>query len=199
LHHIWDLRDGATTEFKPGIRVPIAPFPGVIGVAPAEAGQFSTAPPRRNGGNMDLRHLTAGATLYLPVLVPGALLSIGDVHAAQGDGEVSGSGIEMDATVTVKLSLLKGRQFRQPALRTNGQPLSIPGPYFAATGHEPELREAAREALRGVLDYLAAHYQLTRPEAYILSSAVVDLKISQIVDAPNSTVTAYLPLAIFEG
>lgn len=197
--HIWDLRDGATARFKPGIRVPLNPFPGVIGVAPAEPGQHSTIPPRRNGGNMDLRHLTAGTTLYLPVLVPGALLSLGDVHAAQGDGEVTGTGIEMDATLTLKLDLLKGRQFRQPALRTDGRPLSIPGPYFASTGHEPELREAAREALRGVLDYLVAHHRLTRPEAYMLASAAVDLKISQIVDSPNWTVAAYLPLAIFEA
>ena len=197
LFHIYDLRDGTTTEFAPGIRIPIAPFPGVIGVAPAEAGQLSTIPPRRNGGNMDLRHITAGSTLYLPVLAPGALLSMGDCHAAQGDGEVTGTGIEMDATLTLRLTLLKGRQFRQPSLKTAGQPLSIPGPAYVATGHDPDVREAAREALSGILDYLAAHHGLTRPEAYMLASVVVDLKISQIVDRPNWTVGAYLPLAIF--
>jgi acetamidase/formamidase len=199
LHHIYDLRDGATTEFKPGIRVPLAPFPGVIGVAPAEAGQLSTIPPRRNGGNMDLRHITAGSTLYLPVLAPGALLSMGDCHAAQGDGEVTGTGIEMDATLTLRLSLIKGRQFRQASLRTSDKPLSLPGPAYVATGHDPDVREAAREALKGVLDYLVAHHNLTRPEAYMLASVVVDLKISQIVDRPNWTVGAYLPLSIFEG
>lgn len=200
LYHIYDLRDGATTEFAPGITIPISPFPGVIGVAPAEPGQHSTIPPRRNGGNMDLRHITAGSTLYLPVLVPGALLSMGDCHAAQGDGEVTGTGIEMDATLTLRLGLIKGRQFRQPSLTTAAhKPLSIPGPAYVATGHDPDLREAAREALRGILDYLVAHHRLSRPEAYLLASVVVDLKISQIVDRPNWTVGAYLPLAIFSG
>ncbi|RIK40578.1 MAG: formamidase [Chloroflexi bacterium] len=198
IHHIYDLRNGVTTEFAPGIRIPISPFPGVIGVAPAEPGQLSTIPPRRNGGNMDLRHITAGSTLYLPVLAPGALLSMGDCHAAQGDGEVTGTGIEMDATLTLRLRLIKGRQFRQPSLTTAAdKPLSIPGPAYVATGHNPDVREAAREALSGVLDYLTAHHGLTRPEAYMLASVVVDLKISQIVDRPNWTVGAYLPLAIF--
>ncbi len=198
-HHIYDLRGGQTTEFAPGIRVPIAPFPGVIGVAPAEPGQLSTIPPRRNGGNMDLRHITAGSTLYLPVLAPGALLSMGDCHAAQGDGEVTGTGIEMDATLTLRLNVIKGRQFRQPSLTTADRPLSIPGPAYVATGHDPDLREAAREALKGILDYLVAHHHLSRPEAYMLASVVVDLKISQIVDRPNWTVGAYLPLSIFDG
>src|SRR5437660_2659782 len=105
--HFWDLRDGRFAEFKPGIRVPLAPFCGVMGVAPAEPGQHSTIPPRRNGGNLDLRHLTDGATLRLPVLAPGALLSVGDAHGAQGDGEVSGTGIEMDAVVTLRLALIE--------------------------------------------------------------------------------------------
>jgi acetamidase/formamidase len=198
-YHIWDLREGTHTTFKPGIRVPLAPFCGVMGVAPAEPGQHSTIPPRRNGGNMDLRHLTAGTTLYLPVLARGGLLSIGDVHAAQGDGEVTGTGIEMDATVTLRLNVIKDWAPRQPSLRTAGEPLSIPGPYYVATGHHPDLREAAREALSGALDYLEAERGLTRAEGYLLASVCVDLKISQIVDAPNFTVAAYVPLSIFEG
>ena len=119
--HIWDCRDGQTAHFKPGISLPMAPFPGVIGVAPAKPGQHPTAPPDRHGGNMDIRQLTAGSTLYLPVLVPGALFSVGDVHGAQGDGEVSGTGIELEARVTLRFELEKDRVIRQPQFQTASQ------------------------------------------------------------------------------
>jgi acetamidase/formamidase len=197
-YHIWDLRGGACTELKPGVRVPLAPFCGVIGVAPAEPGQHSTIPPGRHGGNLDLRHLTDGASLHLPVLTPDALLSVGDAHAAQGDGEVSGTGIEMAATVTLRLDLIKGTGLDQPRAITNGRPLSIPGPCHVTIGSESDLREAARTALLGTIDYLVAERGLTRAEAYVLSSVCVDLKISQLVDLPNYTVSAYLPLSIFD-
>jgi acetamidase/formamidase len=195
----WDLRDGRAAPFGPGIRVPLAPFPGVIGVAPAEPGRHPTAPPRNAGGNMDIRQLTAGATLYLPVLVPGALFSVGDVHAAQGDGEVTGTGIETEATVTLRFDLLKGRAIRQPQFRTALDAHAPAGPFYATTGHDPDLREAAREALRGMLDFLMREYGLPRTRAYILASACVDLKISQIVDAPNWTVSAFFPLSVVTG
>ncbi|HEV2783091.1 MAG TPA: acetamidase/formamidase family protein [Actinophytocola sp.] len=196
--HIWDLRGGVETQLRPGIRIPIDPFCGIMGVAPDEPGQHSTVPPRRNGGNLDLRHLTAGATLYLPVLVPGALLSLGDAHAAQGDGEVCGTGIETAAEVTVRLNLISGgAPIPAPRLVTPDRPLSIPGPYHVAVGCEPDLREAARTAVRGTIDHLTAEHGLSRPEAYVLCSVCVDLKISQLVDMPNYTVGAYLPLGIF--
>jgi acetamidase/formamidase len=196
-HWYFDLRNGDCTDFKPGIRIPIGPHPGVMGVAQAEPGQLSTIPPRANGGNMDIRHLQPGATLFLPVMAPGALFSTGDVHFAMGDGEVTGTGIEINADVTVRFDLRKGQTIPGPQLQTNGQPLSIPGPAFATTGFDPDVREAARIALRAMLDYLQREHGLTRPEAYILASVVVDLKISQIVDRPNWTVTAYVPLSIF--
>lgn len=198
--HYWDLRAGAgvPAAFAPGIRVPLAPFCGVLGVAPAEPGRHATTPPRAAGGNMDIRQLTAGATLYLPVLVPGALFSAGDAHAAQGDGEVSGTGIEMAATATLRFDLLRGRTIRQPQFRTTAvPPRADAGPYFAATGHHPDPREGAREALRGVLDYLERERGLDRHRACILASVCVDLRISQLVDAPNWTVSAFLPLGIF--
>ncbi len=197
MHWFWDLRGGDTAEFKPGIRVPVGAHPGVMGVAQSEPGQLSTIPPRTNGGNMDIRHLQPGATLFLPVLTPGALFSTGDVHFAMGDGEVTGTGIEMNADVTLRFDLEKGRTIPGPQLRTNGQPLSIPGAAYATTGFDPDVREAARIALRAMLDHLEREYELSRAEAYILASVVVDLKISQIVDRPNWTVTAYLPLGIF--
>ena len=196
--HFWDLRNGTDASLKEGIRVPLAPFCGVMGVAPEEPGQHSTIPPRRNGGNLDLRHLTDGATLRLPVLAPGALLSIGDAHAAQGDGEVSGTGIEMDAVVTLRIDLVKGAASTGPSALTSGGPLSIPGPCHVSIGCEPDLREAARTALRGTIDHLVAEHGLTRPEAYVLCSVCVDLKLSQLVDMPNYTVGAYLPLRVFD-
>lgn len=193
----WDLRDRRSATFAPGIQVPLRPFCGVMGVAPAAKGRHSTAPPAAHGGNMDIRQLTAGATLYLPVLVPGALFSVGDVHGAQGDGEVSGTGIETEATVRLRFDLLKGHAIRQPQLRTATNPDALSGPYFATTGHDPDPRDAAREALRGMLDYLQREYGLSRTRAYILASVCVDLKLSQVVDAPNWTVSAFLPLSIF--
>jgi len=196
----WDLRDGGSAEFAPGIRVPLEPFCGVMGIALAEPGMHRTGPPSHAGGNMDIRQLTVGTTLYLPVQVPGALFSVGDAHGAQGDGEVSGTGIEMNATVTLRFSVEKGRSIRQPQFVTAGSlaPRTNTGPYFATTAHDPDLYQASREALRGMLDYLQARHGLERGQACILASACVDLRISQIVDAPNWTVTAFLPLSIFE-
>lgn len=195
----WDLRDRATAPFAPGIRVPLHPFCGVMGVAPGTKGRHATAPPGAHGGNMDIRQLTVGATLYLPVFVPGALFSVGDVHAAQGDGEVSGTGIETEATVSLRFTVLKGHAIRQPRLRTANTDVSLSGPYYATTGHDPDPREAAREALRGMIDHLEHEYGLTRTRAYILASVCVDLKLSQVVDAPNWTVSAFLPLSIFSA
>jgi acetamidase/formamidase len=194
--HVWDLRDGEAAVFSPGIRVPMSPFCGVMGVAPAEPGRHPTIPPRQVGGNLDVRQLTAGATLSLPVEVPGALFSVGDAHAAQGDGEVAGTAIEMDATVTLRFSLLKGHtipgpQFHTPVLDPVG------GPWFAATGNGTDLYAAGREALRGILAYLEAQHGLARPQACILASTCVDLRISQIVNGGVFTVSAFLPLAIF--
>ncbi|HEU5474294.1 MAG TPA: acetamidase/formamidase family protein [Actinophytocola sp.] len=196
--HVWDLRGDGAAIFKPGIRIPLAPFCGVLGVAPAEPGQHSTVPPGRHGGNLDLRHLTAGSTLHLPVLVAGALLSVGDVHAAQGDGEVSGTGIETAATVTLRLDLISGSAPEHPRMLTSGEPLSLPGPYHVTAGTGTDLRQAARTALRGTIGYLTAQHRLTPAEAYVLASACVDLKISQLVNMPSYTVAAYLPLGVFE-
>lgn len=196
--HVWDLRSGTTAVFAPGIGVPMAPFCGVMGVAPAEPGRHDTTPPRRVGGNMDVRQLTAGARLALPVLVPGALFSVGDVHAAQGDGEVAGTAIETDATVTLRFDLVKGGAARSPQLHT---PVvrSVEGPWFASTGHHSDLYEAAREAVRGILTYLEDQHGLDRAHGCLLASACVDLRISQIVNGGIYTVSAFLPLSIFDS
>ncbi|AWN22124.1 formamidase [Deinococcus irradiatisoli] len=196
--HFWDLRAGTHSDFLPGIRLPLAPFPGVLGVAPGAPGPHLTSPPRRVGGNMDIRQLVAGSTLYLPVEVPGALLSAGDLHAAQGDGELSGTGIEMEGRLTLRLSLKRDWAIDSPQLLTPPEPTALwQGGSYLVSGHAPDLMEAARIALRGLLDHLKREYGLSTAHAYVLSSACVDLRISQIVDAPNWTVSALLPLSIF--
>lgn len=196
--HFWDLRAGSSAEFLPGIRIPLAPFPGVVGLAPAAAGPHSTSPPRRVGGNMDVRQLVAGSTLYLPVEAEGGLLSAGDLHAAQGDGELSGTGIEMEGHLTLRLSLRKDWPIDSPQIQAPPEPTALwTGGSYQVTGHAPELLEAARIALRGLLSHMRREYGLSAQHAYILASACVDLRISQIVDAPNYTVSALLPLSIF--
>jgi len=196
---IWDLADGTHARMGHGIAVPIEPFPGVMGTALDEPGRHSTMPPRKNGGNMDVKHLVAGTTLYLPVWVDGALFSVGDAHAAQGDGEVCVTAVEMMARVTLRFDLHRGRILKEPQLRTRG-PLAAGtshGPFFATTAHGPDLFAAAQQAVRYMIDHLVTERGLSREEAYILSSVAVDLKISEIVDTPNWIVSAFLPESVF--
>ena len=195
---IWDLSDGEFAR-RPGVAVPIEAFAGVMGVALAEPGGHSTMPPRRNGGNMDIKQLVTGTTLFLPVLVDGALFSTGDTHAAQGDGEVCVTAVEMCGHVTLRFDLQHGRALPEPQLRTSAPllPASSRGPCFATTAHGPDLFAAAQQAVRYMIDHLVARRGLSREEAYIVSSVAVDLKISEIVDAPNWIVSAFLPETIF--
>ena len=198
LHH-WQLDDDSC-HFGSGfdIRLPFEPFCGVMGVAPAQPGILDTISPRDNGGNIDIRGLVPGATLWMPVLTPGALFSTADCHAAQGDGEVSGTGIETPMTVRLRFDLVKNANLRElqfmapsPLTRTDTHG------YFATTAHGPDLFVNAQHAIRYMIDYLGREYGLSPEEAYVLCSAAVDLKISEIVDAPNWIVSAYLPLSIF--
>jgi acetamidase/formamidase len=198
---IWDVSDG---KFARGLRtmreiaVPLAPFPGVMGVALDDAGSHNTAPPRKNGGNMDIKQLTAGTTVYLPVWVDGALFSVGDAHGAQGDGEVCITAVEMNARITLKFELLPGGNLSEPQLRTRGPVAHVShGAHYATTAHGTDLYQCARQAVRHMIDHLVRHRGLTREEAYILCSVAVDLKISEIVDAPNWIVSAFLPEVVF--
>lgn len=196
--HVWDL-DGDRGVFVDGIEVPLAPFSGNLGVAPAAEGSHSTTPPRRVGGNLDVKHLTAGSTLYLPVAVPDALFSIGDCHAAQGDGEVCVTGIEAPMDVTVRLRLLTDRSIEQPEFETRG-PFSAherPEAVYGTTGISDDLMDATKAAVRHMIDHLHERRGLSRTEAYMLSSAIVDLKINEVVDEPNWVVSAYVPTDIF--
>jgi len=195
---LWDLSDGTHARMGRDIAVPLAPFPGVMGVALDEPGGHSTMPPRKNGGNMDVKQLAAGATLYLPVWVDEALFSVGDGHGAQGDGEVCVTAVEMMARVTLRFGLER-RRLPEPQFRARG-PLAGPasrGPYFATTAHGPDLFASAQQAIRYMIEHLVRERGLEREEAYIVASVAVDLKISEIVDAPNWIVSAFLPESIF--
>ncbi|WP_293029262.1 acetamidase/formamidase family protein [Natronococcus sp.] len=196
--HVWELEDGIA-RFVDGIEVPTDPFPGVIGVAPAEDGSHSTFPPQSVGGNVDIKHLTAGSRLFLPVAVEEALFSVGDCHAAQGDGEVCGTGIEAPMTVTCRFSLRSEMSIEQPQFETTGPftPTGRDEPMYGTTGIADDLREASKVAIRQLIDHMEAERGLERAEAYMLCSAAVDLKVSEAVNAPNWVVSAYLPESIF--
>jgi acetamidase/formamidase len=196
---IWDLSDKRHARMGNKVAVPIAPFPGVLGVALEEPGAHSTMPPRRAGGNMDIKQLVAGATLWLPVLVDGALFSAGDAHAAQGDGEVCVTAVEMSGRLTLRFGLQSGRRLPEPQLRTPAPPSNATnrGPHYATTAHGPDLFAASQQAIRYMIEHIVEERGLSREQAYVVCSVAVDLKISEIVDAPNWIVSAFLPESIF--
>ncbi len=186
--------------YGPGGRVPLKPFCGTIGLAPGEAGSHSIVPPRRVGGNMDIRDLCAGTELYLPVEVAGALFSVGDTHAAQGDGEVCGTAIESPMNLALTFNLVKGANLRFPRYETSGPVSShFDGKgYHVTTGIGPDLMQGAKDAVSGMIDLLGELHGLPAAEAYMLCSACADLRISEIVDQPNWVVSLYFPKIVFD-
>jgi len=200
--HLWKYDPGAMDPavYGPGGRVPLRPFAGTIGVAPAAPGLHSIVPPRRVGGNMDIRDLAAGTELYLPVEVDGALFSVGDTHAAQGDGEVCGTAIESPMNVALRFDLVKNVNLPFPRFTTPGpvtRHLDEKG-YEVTTGIEPDLMAASRAAVSGMVDLLGQLRGLAAIEAYMLCSVCADLRISEIVDQPNWAVSCYFPRIVFE-
>jgi acetamidase/formamidase len=181
-------------QFSERITLPLRPFPGTIGVAPSEPGEHPVLPPSRWGGNLDTRHLTAGATLYLPVGADGALLSLGDTHAAQGDGEVCGTAVESAMDIVVRPAIRRDMAINAPQLRIpeRAQPSPSSG-YHVCTGVGPDLMDASREAVRAMIAHLGDRHGLDRQEAYALISVACDLRILELVDAPNWVVGAFLP------
>jgi acetamidase/formamidase len=184
----WQLEGGVSRSLAPAV-VPLRPFCGVMGVAPAEDGEFRTRPPGIFGGNMDVRELCRGATLYLPVLNRGALFSAGDAHAAQGDGEVCINGIECPADVTLAFHLHK--QLALPG------PLVESGPSGKSAGEEWIVVEsatdavaAARAATSRMIDLLVARWGFSDVPAYLLCSVAMNLRLSQVVNEPMFTVSA---------
>jgi formamidase len=250
----WEMSGGfAYSRELPGVRIPGAPFMGVMGVAPSHellartntreaellgrggavvppsvgsavpadpaiaASALRTFAPHETGGNVDIKQLTVGATLYLPVYQPGALFSVGDAHFAQGDGESCGTAVETSATFVATFELMKGearrRNQRDPSFEHPGYftspEMAAPRRFYATTGtsisrdglrNESEsLTMAAQNALLNMIEYLVDTRGFTREQAYCLISVAVDLKVSQVVDVPNLIVSAFLPLEIFSG
>jgi acetamidase/formamidase len=189
----WQLDGEVSRSLAPAV-VPLRPFCGVMGVAPAEDGEFRTRPPGRFGGNMDVRELCAGATLYLPVLNPGALFSAGDAHAAQGDGEVCINGIECPAEVTLRFQVHKNRPLAGPMIETSrsrkqeadqGSSIVVESATDAAA--------AARAATSRMIDLLAERWGFSPVQAYLLCSVAMNLRLSQVVNEPMFTVSAAVP------
>jgi acetamidase/formamidase len=196
----WKL-EGGVTRSMPGVTLDLHPFCGIVGVQRAEAGEFRTRAPGPFGGNMDVRHLGAGARLFLPVFVPGAGLCAGDAHAAQGDGEVSINGMEAPMTVVVRVHVRKGLALAGPQAIVG--PVLIPPRYHTKPFHafiesHEDPREACRAAVRRAIDYLMGRLGISRQQALVLCSVVLDLKISQLVNAPTTTISAHIPEAIFD-
>ncbi len=189
---IWKL-DGAVSESLAPAAVPLRPFCGVMGVAPAEDGELRTRPPGLFGGNMDVRELCTGATLYLPVLNHGALFSAGDAHAAQGDGEVCINGIECPANVTLRFQVHKQHVLPGPLVET---PVSRKQDADAGAGEwivvesATDATTADRAATSRMIDLLADRWGFSAVHAYLLCSVAMNLRLSQVVNEPIHTVSA---------
>jgi acetamidase/formamidase len=180
-----------TVEYAPGIVVPLKPFWGIIGVAPpARMGRVSSGPPNIFGGNMDNKDLVAGTTLYLPVFAPGALLSIGDGHAAEGDGEVCLSAIESSLKGEIQVIVHKGKSLKWPRAETPT--------HYMTMGLDPDLNIAAKMATREMLDWMVEMKGLKREDAYLIASAAMDLTVTQVVDGTKG-IHAMLPKSIFKS
>jgi formamidase len=193
-------------------------LPEAAGAVPADPTiahmAMRTIAPHETGGNVDIKQLTKGTTLRMPVYVPGALFSAGDAHFAQGDGESCGTAVEMAATCYCSFNVIKGaaaaRNIRDLQFYRNdyftAPEMAVPRRFFATTGQcytregvnfSEDITLAARNALLNMIDYLVDERGFTRQQAYALCSVAVDLKISEVVDIPNFVVSAFLPLDIF--
>jgi len=183
-------RQTMTAEFLPGIVIPLRPFFGSMGVAPApEVGRVSSNPPSRHAGNLDNRELVAGSTLFIPVFVPGALFEVGDGHAAQGDGEVDQTAIETSLRGKLQLTVRKDMRLTWPRAETATD--------YIAMATDPDLTVATTLAIQEMVDFLASAKGLTKHQAYQLVSIAGHVAITQLVDRPNLGVHVKLPKAIF--
>lgn len=193
---IWDVHDKYCTsrgDFLSGIRVPKNPFLGVMGTSPS-SGKFGMIPPRQFGGNMDNPLLTRGTKLVLPVHNNGGMISFGDLHAAQGTGEVCGTAIETSGTLTARIHVLEGMKSEYPVARVPGRHMHDS---IVTMGIADDLKEASITALRQMISLLHDEKGLTDKESYVLCSVAGNLQISEIVDEPNYVVSLALPENIF--
>ena len=190
---LWQLDGEVSRSLAPAV-VPLRPFCGVMGVAPGEDGEFRTRPPGPFGGNMDVRELSTGATLYLPVLNPGALFSTGDAHAAQGDGEVCINGIECPVDVTLRFHVHKNRPLAGPMVEMSAarkQEADEGSWIMVESATDPAA--AARAATSRMIDLLAERWGFSEIHAYLLCSVAMNLRLSQVVNEPMFTVSAAVP------
>ncbi len=177
-------------KFSAGIEVPLTPFFGIMATGPARSlGRVSSIPPGAFGGNIDLKDLTAGSILYLPVHVPDALFMVGDGHAAQGDGEVDLTAIETSLTGTFRFELIKGKPLAWPRAETPT--------HWITLGLHENLEEAMKLALRECIKFLSEEKGLTRVDAYALASIAVDFEVTQVVDGVKG-IHAMIPKGIFK-
>src|SRR5262245_29326235 len=180
-----------TSEFVPGIVIPLKPFFGSMGVAPPpSAGRYSSTPPWIHAGNLDNRELVAGTTLYIPVHAPGALFEIGDGHAAQGDGEVDQTAIETSLRGKLQLTVKKDMKLSWPRAETPTDYISM------AT--DPDLMVATKGAIQEMVDFLSSTKKLTKHQAYQLVSIAGHVVVTQLVDKPNVGVHVKMPKSIFK-
>src|SRR3989441_10107704 len=179
-----------TAEFFPGIVIPLRPFFGSMGVAPApELGRVSSNPPGRHAGNLDNKELVAGSTLYIPVFARGALFEVGDGHVAQGDGEVDQTAIETSLRGRIQLTVRKGMKLTWPRAETATD--------YITMGFDEDLKTATTIAIQEMVDFLAVAKQLTKHEAYQVVSLAGNVAVTQLVDNPNMGVHVRLPKSIF--
>jgi acetamidase/formamidase len=187
---LWIDLNKKTIEYAPGVVVPVKPFWGDIGVAPPrEMGRVISGPPNINGGNMDNHDLGAGSTLYLPVHVKGALLSLSDGHAVQGDGEVCLAAVETSLKGEIQVIVHKGKRIGWPRAETPT--------HYMTMGFDEDLNQAAKIATREMLNFVVETKGLSREDAYMLLSASMDLVVTQAVDGVKG-IHALLPKSIFE-
>jgi acetamidase/formamidase len=180
-----------TSQYAPGIVLPLKPFYGSMGVAPApELGRVSSNPPGRHAGNMDNRELVAGTTLFIPVFAPGALFEVGDGHGAQGDGEVDQTAIETSLRGRLQLTVRKDMKLTWPRIETPTDYISM------AT--DPDLMVATKSAIQEMVDFLAATKNLTKHQAYQLVSMAGHVVVTQLVDKPNMGVHVKMPKSIWK-
>jgi len=180
-----------TAEFEPGIVIPLRPFFGSMGVAPApEAGRVSSNPPGRHAGNLDNKELVAGSTLYIPVFAPGALFEVGDGHVAQGDGEVDQTAIETSLRGRIQLTVRKGMKLTWPRAETATD--------YITMAADPDLTIATRTAIQEMVDFLASSKGLSKHRAYQLVSVAGNVAVTQLVDKPNVGVHVRMPKGIFK-
>jgi len=192
----WKLEGGVSRSLAPAI-VPLRPFCGVMGVARAEDGEFRTRPPGAFGGNMDVRQLATGATLYLPIFNPGALFSAGDAHAAQGDGEVCINGIECPADVSLRFRLHKQQRLSAPVVESGAvRSPEIGSDAWLVVESDTDAAGAARGATSRMIDLLVDRWGFTPVHAYVLCSVAMNLHLSQVVNEPMFTVCAEIPKSL---